>query len=73
VGGYYEERKFYAPKFYSSDEVKDYFGTYFWQADIRIGDNDESRISYNPAKQPSGKIRIEGITDEGVPFAVKLK
>jgi hypothetical protein len=33
----------------------------------------ESIIFYNPEKQPSGKIRIEGITNDGVPFAVKLK
>jgi hypothetical protein len=73
VGGYYEERKFYAPKFYSTNEVKDYFGTYFWLADIRTDANGESLINYNPEKQPSGKIRIEGITNKGIPFAVKLK
>jgi hypothetical protein len=71
VGGYYEERKFYAPKFYSVNEVKDYFGTYFWQADIRTDTNGEGTINYNPEKQPSGKIRIEGITNTGIPFAVK--
>jgi hypothetical protein len=73
VGGYYEERKFYAPKFYSTDEVKDYFGTYFWQSDIRTDANGESAINYNPQKQPSGKIRIEGITNKGIPFMIKLK
>jgi hypothetical protein len=71
VGGYYEERKFYAPKFYSVNDVKDYFGTYYWQADIRTGDNGETVINYNPEKQPSGKIRIEGMTNTGIPFAVK--
>jgi hypothetical protein len=65
VGGYYEERKFYTPKFYSPD-VKDYFGTYFWQADIRTDTNGEGIINYNPQKQPSGKIRIEGITVNGI-------
>ncbi|MDR0724530.1 MAG: hypothetical protein LBF59_00785 [Prevotellaceae bacterium] len=73
VGGYYEERKFYTPKFYSATEIKEYFGTYFWQADIRTGDNGETVIYYNPQKQPSGKISIEGITNTGIPFAVKLK
>jgi hypothetical protein len=72
VGGYYEERKFYAPKFYSVNEVKDYFGAYFWQADIRTDTNGKGIIYYNPAKQPSGKIRIEGITNTGIPIAVKL-
>jgi hypothetical protein len=72
VGGYYEERKFYTPAFYSVNEVKDYFGTYYWLADIRTGNNGETAINYNPQKQPSGKIRIEGITNAGIPFAVKL-
>jgi hypothetical protein len=73
VEGYYEERKFYTPKFYSATEIKEYFGTYFWQADIRVDDNGEATIFYNPQKQASGKIRIEGISNTGIPFAVKLK
>jgi hypothetical protein len=73
LGGFYEERKFYAPEFLSTADVKEYFGTYFWQADIRTDTNGRGIINYNPEKQPSGKIRIEGITDSGVPFAVKLK
>jgi hypothetical protein len=73
VGGYYAERKFYTPKFYSVNDIKNYFGTYFWQADIRTDTNGEATVFYNPQKQPSGKIRIEGITNTGIPFAVKLK
>jgi hypothetical protein len=73
MGGFYEERKFYTPKFHSPDDIRDYFGTYFWQADIRTGVNGEGAVAYNPEKQPSGKIRIEGLTDDGIPFAVKLK
>jgi hypothetical protein len=72
MGGFYEERKFYTPKFHSTADVKEYFGTYFWQADIRTDTNGEGIINYNPEKQPSGKIRIEGITGSGIPFAVKL-
>jgi hypothetical protein len=73
TGGFYEERKFYTPQFHSAADAKEYFGTYFWQADIRTGTNGEGLINYNPEKQPSGKIRIEGITGNGIPFAVKLK
>jgi hypothetical protein len=67
VGGFYEERKFYTPKFHSIDDSKDYFGTYYWQADICTDINGESIINYNPQKQPSGKIRVEGITTNGIP------
>ncbi|MDR2285919.1 MAG: hypothetical protein LBE04_00350, partial [Prevotellaceae bacterium] len=70
VGGFYEERKFYAPKFDSNIDAKDYFGTYFWQADIRTDINGECTVNYNPQKQPSGKIRIEGFTNKEMPFAV---
>ncbi|MDR1340253.1 MAG: hypothetical protein LBK58_09410, partial [Prevotellaceae bacterium] len=73
LNGYYEKRKFYTPKFHSNADIKEYFGTYFWQADIRTGANGEGSVAYNPEKQPSGKIRIEGLTDDGIPFAVKLK
>jgi hypothetical protein len=72
VGGYYEERKFYSPEFYSHIDMKDYFGTYFWQADIRTDTNGEATVYYNPQKQPSGKIRIEGITNDGIPFVKKI-
>jgi hypothetical protein len=72
MGGFYEERKFYSPEFYSIDDCKDYFGTYYWQADIRTDANGESIINYNPAKQPSGEIRVEGLTGKGIPFALKL-
>jgi hypothetical protein len=71
VTGYYEERKFYAPKFNSSVDKQNYFGTYFWQANIRTGVNGETVVYYNPEKQPSGKIRVEGITNAGIPFVVK--
>jgi hypothetical protein len=73
VGGFYEERKFYSPEFHSTAESKDYFGTYFWQADVSTDATGKGFVNYNPEKQPSGKIRIEGITNKGVPFAVKLK
>jgi hypothetical protein len=73
TGGFYEERKFYAPEFHSAADAKEYFGTYFWQADIRTDTNGEGLINYNPEKQPSGKIRIEGITDRGIPVAVQLR
>jgi hypothetical protein len=73
VTGYYEARRFYTPKFNNNVEIRDYFGTYFWQADVRTDTNGEGVINYNPQKQPSGKIYIEGITDDGIPFAVKLK
>jgi hypothetical protein len=72
VGGYYEERKFYAPEFYSTDDINDYFGAYFWQADIRTDTNGESIVFYNSEKQPSGKIRVEGVTNKGIPFTVKI-
>jgi hypothetical protein len=29
--------------------------------------------NYNPAKQPSGKIRIEGLIDQGIPVGGKIK
>jgi hypothetical protein len=73
VGGFYEERKFYTPKFHSSDDIKDYFGTYYWQADISTDTNGESLVNYNPEKQPSGKIRIEGMTKDGIPLQKELK
>jgi hypothetical protein len=73
VGGFYEERKFYTPEFHSTAESKDYFGTYFWQADIRTDATGKGFVNYNPQKQPSGKIRIEGITGDGIPFAVNLR
>jgi hypothetical protein len=66
VTGYYEARTFYKPKFEMTD-INNYYGTYFWQSDIRTDANGESVINYNPEKQPSGKIRIEGITDGGIP------
>jgi hypothetical protein len=71
--GYYEARHFYRPKFHEPIDAKDYYGTFFWQPDICTDINGKSIVNYNPQKQPSGKIRIEGITNEGVPFAVKLK
>jgi hypothetical protein len=70
MGGFYEERKFYSPEFYSIDDCKDYFGTFYWQADIRTDTNGECVIYHNLEKQPSGKIRIEGITKDGIPFAI---
>jgi hypothetical protein len=48
TGGFYEERKFYAPEFYSIDDSKDYFGTYYWQADIRTDADGTGIINYNP-------------------------
>jgi hypothetical protein len=66
VGGFYEERTFYKPAFDSDIDMKNYFGTYFWQADIRTDSTGEGRINYNPQKQPSGKIRLEGITNRGI-------
>jgi hypothetical protein len=71
--GYYEARNFYKPKFHTPVDRKDYYGTYFWQADVRTDTDGEGLINYNLQKQPSGKIRIEGITNSGIPFAVKLK
>jgi len=71
VTGYYEERKFYAPQFDSSIDKQNYFGTYFWQANIHTGINGDTVVYYNPEKQPSGKIRVEGITNAGIPFAGK--
>jgi hypothetical protein len=71
--GYYEARNFYKPKFHTPVDSKDYYGTYFWQADVRTDTDGEGLINYNLQKQPSGKIRIEGITNNGIPFAVKLK
>jgi hypothetical protein len=65
VGGFYEERTFYKPVFDSDIDMKNYFGTYYWQADIRTDSTGESVINYNPQKQPSGKIRIEGIANKG--------
>ncbi|MDR0724714.1 MAG: hypothetical protein LBF59_01720 [Prevotellaceae bacterium] len=72
VTGYYEERKFYAPKFNSTVEKQNYFGTYFWQADISTGNNGKCVVNYNPQKHTLGKIRIEGITNEGIPFVKKI-
>jgi hypothetical protein len=73
MGGFYEERLFYTPEFDSDIDVKNYFGTYYWQADIRTGANGEGMINYNPEKQPSGKIKIEGITKSGIPFTKKIR
>jgi hypothetical protein len=70
LNGYYEARTFYTPKFGENSEIENYFGTFFWKPDICTDINGESVVNYNPQKQPSGKIRIEGITDSGVPFAV---
>jgi hypothetical protein len=71
VTGYYEARKFYKPKFEMTD-INNYYGTYFWKPDIRTDANGEAILNYNPEKQPSGKIRIEGITDGGIPTVVRL-
>jgi hypothetical protein len=72
LNGYYEARTFYTPKFEENSEIENYFGTFFWNPDICTGINGECILNYNPQNQPSGKIRIEGITDEGIPFAVKF-
>jgi hypothetical protein len=73
VIGYYEARKFHKPRFVETADINSFYGTYFWKPDIRTDINGEATINYNPEKQFSGKIRIEGITDNGIPFTVKLK
>ncbi|MDR1129893.1 MAG: hypothetical protein LBK96_02805 [Prevotellaceae bacterium] len=51
--------------------VENHFGAYYWNPNIRTGNNGEVLVSYNPKQQASGKNRIEGLTDDGIPFTVK--
>jgi hypothetical protein len=73
VIGYYEARKFYKPRFVETADINSYYGTYFWKPDIRTNANGETILNYNPEKEFPGKVRIEGITNKGIPFTVKLK
>jgi hypothetical protein len=73
INGYYEARKFYKPKFVETTDIDSYYGTYFWKPDIHTNANGETILNYNPEKQDFGKIRIEGISDKGIPFTVKLE
>jgi hypothetical protein len=73
VSGYYQARTFYKPKFGDITEAKKHFGTYYWNPNVRIENNGEASVDYNPEKQPFGKIRIEGITNDGIPFAKEIK
>ncbi|MDR1224563.1 MAG: hypothetical protein LBL07_17045 [Tannerella sp.] len=70
VIGYYEARKFYRPEYVETSAG--YYGTLFWKPDIRTDANGEAALDYNPGKQVPGKARIEGLTDRGIPFTVKL-
>jgi hypothetical protein len=73
VSGYYETRKFYKSRFVETADINSYYGTYLWEPDIRTNVNGETVLNYNPEKKFPGKIRIEGITNKGIPFTVKLK
>jgi hypothetical protein len=71
VRGYHHARTFYKPKFSNITQMQNHFGAYYWNPNIRTGDSGEVLVSYNPRQQASGKIRIEGLTDDGIPFTVK--
>jgi hypothetical protein len=73
VQGYHHARIFYKPKFSNITQIQNHFGSYFWNPNIRTGNRGEVTVYYNPRQQPSGKIRIEGLTDDGIPFAARLK
>jgi hypothetical protein len=73
VQGYHHARTFYKPKFSNITQIQNHFGAYYWNPNIRTGNSGEVTVYYNPRQQPSGKIRIEGLTDDGIPFAAKLK
>jgi hypothetical protein len=73
VQGYHHARTFYKPKFSNITQIQNHFGTYYWNPNIRTGNKGEIPVYYNPRQQPSGKIRIEGLTDDGIPFAARLK
>jgi hypothetical protein len=73
VQGYHHARTFYKPKFSNINQIQNHFGTYYWNPNIRTGNNGEVTVYCNPRQQPSGKIRIEGLTDDGIPFVARLK
>ena len=70
IGGYYKSRIFYKPKY---DEKKNNVAqaTHYWLPNIDTNNNGEATVTIDNTEKPYiAKVKVEGISGNGVPFVV---